>query len=330
MSISKVSNNDNLKEFIVENGNTFATIGDKLKKEKLIKSTFFYKIYIKLNNPNGLQQGVYYLSENMSLKEIINELTSGTTISKNIVKLTFKEGINMRRIVSIITENTDITEEQILEKLKDKVYLESLIQKYWFLTDEILNDKIYYALEGYLYPDTYQIIKNGNIEDIFKTMLDNMQSKLEAFKDDITKSNYSIHKIITMASIIELEAANSGDRNGVAGVFYNRLKANWSLGSDVTTYYGIKVDMSERDLYQSELNTANAYNTRHSSMAGKLPVSPICIPSLESIKAAIYPTEHNNYYFVADKNKKTYFFKNYNEHISKITELKSIGLWYEY
>ena len=105
---------------------------------------------------------------------------------------------------------------------------------------------------------------------------------------------------------------------------------NISIIEKPTTYYGIKVDVSERDLYQSEIETFNDYNTRHAKMAGKLPIGPICIPSIDSIKAAISPTSHNYYYFVADKNKKTYFFKTYNEHINKINELKRNGLWYEY
>src|SRR5699024_1987872 len=118
----------------------------------------------------------------------------------------------------------------------------------------------------------------------------------------------------------------SSDRNGVAGVFYNRLDSNMTLGSDVTTYYAIKVDMNERDLTKAELNDCNNYNTRCSTFIG-LPVSPICIPSIESIDAVLEPTEHDYYYFVADKNKKTYFTKTYNEHLNMIDTLKEEGLF---
>ena len=114
------------------------------------------------------------------------------------------------------------------------------------------------------------------------------------------------------------------------GVFYNRLKDNWSLGSDVTTYYGAGVDLTERDLTSVELNNANAYNTRVSTMAGKLPVGPICNPSTISIEAALYPTEHDYYYFVSDKTGKTYFTKTDKEHIDKKNELIKAGLWYTY
>ena len=80
----------------------------------------------------------------------------------------------------------------------------------------------------------------------------------------------------------------------------------------------------------SELNDCNKYNTRSSCMAGKLPISPICNPGLESIVAAFEPTNHKYYYFVADKNGKTYFTKTDSEHNRKCNELKRDGLWINY
>lgn len=103
-----------------------------------------------------------------------------------------------------------------------------------------------------------------------------------------------------------------------------------SLGSDVTTYYGIKVDMSERDLYQSELDKYNPYNTRGPRMEGKLPVGPIASVGLESIIAALEPEETNYLYFVADKNGKTYFAETLSKHQAIVSDLKSKGLWYSH
>ena len=88
--------------------------------------------------------------------------------------------------------------------------------------------------------------------------------------------------------------------------------------------------MDERELYKKEFDSVNDYNTRSSSMAGKLPISPICNPGIESIEAAINPTNHDYYCFVADKNKKTYFTKTAAEHQNIINKLKKEGLWYEY
>ena len=195
----------------------------------------------------------------------------------------------------------------------------------------ILNDQLYYSLEGYLYPNTYQFDdKDVSVEDIFNTMIDQMDKQLKPVKGSIDTSNYKPHQLLTLASIIELEGVHSDDRNGIASVFYNRLNANMNLGSDVTTYYGARVKMSERDLYVQELNSENPYNTRNINMAGQLPIGPICNPSIESIKAAVNPSSGEYYYFVADKNKKTYFSKTYQEHENTIAKLKKEGLWYEY
>lgn len=328
--INSVTNKSKKIVFEIEQGETYSSIANDLKEKKLIKSEFFYKVYVKIFKPNNLQAGIYNLNQNMSVDEIVDTLSSGTISSDNLINITFKEGINMRAIVNIITKNTNIKADEIYSLLSDETYLNELIKNYWFIEDNIKNKNIYYSLEGYLFPDTYQVDKNGSLKDIFKVMLNNMKDKLEPYKRDIQNSKYTPHELLTIASIVEMEAANSDDRYGVAGVFYNRLNGGESLGSDVTTYYGAKIEVSERDLYQKEIDEYNAYNTRNTKMAGKLPIGPICIPSLESIKAVINPTKHNYYYFVADKNKKTYFSVTGSQHVNTVAKLKRDGLWYQY
>lgn len=331
INISPVSKNSELKEIEIESGETYLTISSKLKQNNLIKSEFFYKLYVKLMNPKSLEKGKYLLSEDMGVEKIIKTLENGSDTNIDAISITFVEGKNMRYIAKLISENTNNTEDDVYNLLNDSNYLDYLISKYWFLTDEIKDNRIYYSLEGYLFPDTYQFkSKDVTVKEIFETLLDEMDTKLTPYKTDIQNSNYTIHQILTLASIVELEGVNVSDRFDVSGVFYNRLNSGWSLGSDVTTYYASKVDMNERDLYKSELDECNNYNTRNSCMAGKLPVSPICNPGIESIKAAINPNQHNYYFFVADKNKKTYFTKTNAEHLQMIASLKSQGLWYEY
>lgn len=329
--LGPVSNSKEKILFEVTKGQTYSTLGSSLKEKKLIKSEFAYKIYIKLANPKTLEACVHELNQNMSVSKIIESLSESCNKNPDALNITFKEGLNIRQIASLIETATANNKEDVFEVLKDKEYINSLIAKYWFLDESINNKEIYYPLEGYLYPNTYQFLNEEvSVKTIFETLLNETDKVLTKYKADIEKSEYSLHEILTLASIIELEAANSGDRAGVAGVFYNRLEDNWSLGSDVTTYYAEKIDMSERDLYQSELDDYNAYNTRSAQMAGKLPVSPICNPSLESIVAAISPTDHDYYYFVADKNKKTYFNKTSAGHDKTVRELKEKGLWYTY
>ena len=161
-------------------------------------------------------------------------------------------------------------------------------------------------------------------------MLDKMGNVLEQYKDEIEKSKYSIHEILTIASIIETESMSSDGRKDVASVIYNRLNTGMAIQSDVTTYYAVKVDMGERDLYQKELDTYNAYNTRGPNMEGKLPIGPVASVSKSSIEAALEPTSTDYLFFVADKNGKVYFSKTSSEHNQIISELRTKGLWFEY
>ena len=331
LGLKAVSSDDTEVEFVIEEGSTYYSVINKLKNEEIIKNELCFKIYIKLNNKNRLEAGTYKLKKSMSVKEIVDVLEKGNSYNPNVVNITFKEGKNMRWIASTISNSTSNIESNIYNLLNDKDYLNELINTYWFIDNTILNENIYYPLEGYLFPNTYQYInKDVSVKEIFKSMLDEMEEELSIYKEDILNSKYTVHELLTLASIVELEGKANSDRAGIAGVFYNRLNSGWSLGSDVTTYYASKVDMSERDLYIDEINDNNYYNTRSNFLAGKLPVGPICNPSIDSIKAVLYPVSSSYYYFVADKNGKTYFTTTYSEHISKRDELIEAGLWYTY
>ncbi len=326
--VSPVSNKSEKVSFTIKEKTNTREIIDLLKKDRLIKSRKFTLLYVKLNKINNIQHGNFELNRNMGLKDIFKTLTS--TPKQATKTITFHEGKNMRGFIKTITEKTNISENDIINTLNDKEYIKSLMEEYWFLTDDILNDNIYYSLEGYLYPDTYEIYEKSTIKDIFKKMLDQEEKVLDKYKTKIDETNLGIHKIITLASIAELEGKSLDDRKNIIGVFYNRLNSNLPLGSDVTTYYAAKVDMGDRDLYQAEIDSANPYNTRPMSSAGKLPVGPICNPSDDAINAAINYTKNSYFYFVADKNGKLYFSETDAEHTSIIEKLKKDGLWFTY
>ena len=329
-SLNAINKNSENVTVIIENGAGINGIAQKLKQENLIKNELAFKIYCKLSNRTQLLAGKYELNRNMSVQQIISVIEKGNIVDESVT-ITFIEGKNMRWIAKTISDNTNNTESDLYNLLKDEKYIDSLIDKYWFLSDDIKNKNIYYSLEGYLYPDTYTFEnKDVDVKTILETMLDVMDSQLEAYKSEIKSNKYSVHELLSLASVVELEALNEEDRAAVAGVFYNRLKNNMALQSDVTTYYAVQVDMGERDLTNSDLNTKNPYNTRASNMAGKLPVGPICSVSISSIKAVIEPENSKYLFFVADKNGKVYFSKTNSEHEELIKQLKSEGLWFTY
>lgn len=314
----------------IEEGTRTEGILNLLLEQKLIRNKLVAGAYIKLHGIKGLQAGKYELSTEMNLEQILNKISSGEVYDES-VKITFLEGKNMRWIANKIAESTNNSEEDVYELLKDEQYIDSLIEKYWFLGDRIKDKNIYYPLEGYLYPDTYTFeSKDVSVKTIFNVILNNTEKVLDNYKISIENSGISVHQILTIASIVELEGNDEESRNGIVSVIYNRLKNNMSLGSDVTTYYAMQVDMGERNLYSSEIRTQNPYNTRGPNMNGKLPIGPIGNPSEQSIKAVLSPIKTDYLYFVADSNGKVYFTKTYEEHQQLIQNLQKQGLWYNY
>ena len=160
--------------------------------------------------------------------------------------------------------------------------LNKLIKKYWFIKKDIKNDKLYYALEGYLFPDTYQIDKETTtIEEIFDMMLNQMETILNEYKTEINKSSYSVHKLLTLASVTQSEGYNEEDFKNIASVFYNRMAIDMPLGSCVTSYYGVKKEMTN-ELLLKDINAKNAYNTRGEDPV-LFPVGPISAPGKKAI-----------------------------------------------
>ena len=297
--------------FRINSGTSTKEIIDNFVSEKSIKSKNSSFSYLKVHRNFILKAGTYELDRNDSTRDIFRKINAGD-IYDDSIKITFNEGKRITHYATLINENFGYNENDVISTINDEAYLKELINKYWFLTDEILNDKIYYALEGYLFPDTYSFKKDSSIKSIIETMLDNTNKKLSNYKSDIENSSYSIHQILTMASIIENESMFDEDRSGVSQVIYKRLKLNMSLGMDVTTYYAVKKDLSET-LTKSDLNSYNDYNTRNTSFIG-LPVGPICNMGIKSIEAALKPSDTNYLYFYADiKTGKLYFAENMTE-----------------
>lgn len=322
--VSPTDKSSNAKvEVVIKQGMSTSQIASLLKKKYLIRDEFFFKVYMKLNRRDSIKASTYYLSKNMSLDNIVSLLEKGA--SNTDISITFKEGKTIKDYAKVLSETTNISEDEFLTKMKDKTYLTSLIKSYWFLTDAILDSNIYYGLEGYLAPDTYNFKdKDVTVEEVIKTLLDQEEKNLSPYKDTLSKMN--VHEVLTLASISELEGLKDTDRKLIVGVFQNRLSKGMNLGSDVTTYYAFNQAM-DKDLTSEMFNTYNPYNTRSSEMAGKLPVGPICNPSKESILASINPTKSDYYYFVADKNGNVYYTKTSSEHSAKVKELKEKGDW---
>ena len=199
-SISKVSRKDAEIEVTIPLGSGTNKSAEILKENKLIKSKMAFKLYVKLNKVTNFQAGKYYLKQNMNVKEMTQMLQTGIMHDPNQLSITYIEGKNIRWLAKKIEETTNNSQEDVMKVLEDENYINSLIEKYWFLTDEIKQEEIYYPLEGYLFPDTYSIKnKDVSVEEIFEKMLDKMERVLDEYKDEIEKNKYSVHEILTIA-----------------------------------------------------------------------------------------------------------------------------------
>lgn len=321
---SPVDKNDK-KDIEVEitKGISVVKISTILKEEKLIRSKTLFKVYIKLYSNKTLKAGNYMLNRSMSLSEIVEVLEEGSKFDSSTLKLTFKEGQRITDYAKVVADSTNNNYEDVIAIFKDKNYMSELINKYWFLTNNILQDGIYYPLEGYLAPDTYYF-KDSDVDpkEIIERMLDEMNKELTEYRVSLGDN---VHYYLTMASIVELEGKTLEDRQNIMGVFNNRISAGMHLGSDVTTYYAFQASMSTK-LTSEQYNTANPYNTRPTSKVGP-PIGPICNPDLTSIQASINPINNNYLYFVADSNGKVYYSRTIDEQNKVIQDLISSGKW---
>lgn len=316
--------NKNKIEVVVPSGTGVTGISDILKEKKLIRSKLLFMLQVKTTKNLYLKASTYQFSQDMSMSEIIEQLVSGNSYNPDTITITFKEGERITDYITDIAQATNHTPEEVRGVINDSNYLDELIRKYWFLTDNILNKDIYYPLEGYLAPETYQFKnKDVSISTIIETMLDHMESELSPYR---SKISHDVSYYVTMASMLELEGTNTKNRKMIAGIFENRLAAKMNLGSDVTTYYALQYPMTS-DLTTAQFATVNPYNTRSATMAGKMPIGPICNPSLSSLDASIAPTSSDYLYFVADKNGNIFYTKTLKEHEAKVQEIKDKGDW---
>ena len=281
--------------FNIVQGMGAGRIAQELKKEGLIVSPSFFKIYLYLtSNIAHLQKGSYELDDGMWMPFIIHKLTTGK-VKLNV--LTIPEGWNNRQIADYLLEKGLVKNRlEFLEITKDK----AILSKYKIPSE---------STEGYLYPETYNIPFNYTAYQ-FHLLL------LESFFDNLKKSNFKaknnkeLHEKIILASIVEREARKPEERAVIARVFLNRLQRNIKLESCATVQY--LFDKSHPKLYIQDLYIASPYNTY---MHKGLPPAPISNPGKAAMLAAFYPQKNDLLFFVVKPDGSHHFSKTYKEHL---------------
>ena len=261
-------------------------IAQILKENKLIGSVLGFKLTSKLEGFDGTyKHGTYDVDTGLTKRQIMELLQSGK-IANNL-KITIPEGYTVKQIAAKVAETELCTADEFMQECNTGSF------DYAFLKD--LPDREY-KLEGYLFPDTYFLHEGMTAHDIIDAMLarfDQMYTK--EYQQAVADSGYTLDEIVTVASMIEKEIKVETERPTAAGVIYNRLKADMTLGIDATVLYA--VGKTSGELTTAELETDSPYNTRKNK---GLPLGPIANPGESSFKAALYPEDNNYLYYVVE------------------------------
>lgn len=309
--------NNKEKSVEIPIGSSVTGIAEILENNGIIKNAKVFKYYVKFKNESGFMAGEYAMTPAMTFPEIIESLKTGRILEEVVFKLTIPEGKQLREIATIIGEKTNQNGEEVFKQLNDAAFINKLIQKYPnLLSEEILDSNIKHPLEGYLFPATYPFYKEEpTIEEIVTVMLNKTENVIEEYAGPMVEKEFTIHQLLTMASLIEEEATEQVERDQIASVFYNRIDIGMPLQTDPTVLYA-QGEHKEKVLYK-DLEIEDPYNTYINT--GLTP-GPIANAGVSSIEAALFPAETDYLYFLATGSGEVLFSKTLEEHNQKKAE----------
>jgi len=322
-SISYSAHSDEKILITVDKGESPSSVRDKLvnagviKDEEIIFGFTAYKIYAYATKfDTKIQAGSYQLTKGSSIKDIAQILQKADTED---IKVTIKEGL---RLEEVADEFSRVLNAGTNKKAKfNKTDFISLAKNYTaprdFLTSRPAGNN---SIEGYLFPDTYFITSEASAPDIINLMLDNFATKIYNPNLGAIKNNkYTIHQLLTVASIVQREVQTPADMALVSDIFFRRLANKDNLGADITVLYALGYSDKEgvwwrkQEISAIDLEVNSPYNTR--KFIG-LPPGPIDSPGIDSFNAVLTPKANNYYYYLSDSDGITRYAKTYAEHVA--------------
>lgn len=260
-------------------------VADQLKDKGIIKYKWLFKLFGSVYNADEkIDPGTYELKAIYDYKALVKKMTSGSAamVTK---KITFPEGYTMRQIFKKLNAEGVCDYDELMDAAANSTF------NYSFLEGTEKGDAN--RLEGFLFPDTYEFYEGMPAATAINKLLEVFHYKMTAeMLEWQEESGYTMREIVTIASMIEKEAANDTEQYTIASVIYNRLKKDWPLQIDSTTLY--EYPDHEGAPTAEMLAKDSPYNTRISK---GLPPSPICSPGITSIRAALQPSSTNYMYY---------------------------------
>lgn len=271
----------------VERGESLSQIAGSFEQSGVIRSSLWLKFFIIMwGGEKRVTAGDYFFPKAVSVFSVAKKLSKGQ-FGLIAIKVTIPEGNSSFEIAEILKEQLPA-----------------------FNVDDFLNEVADNNYEGYLFPDTYFFMPNAKSSDVILTMRENFARQIKEYEEDITKSGKTLDQIVTVASIVEDEANGSLEsKRIVSGIIWKRLKIEMPLQVDAPfQYYNGK---NSYTLTKGDLAEDHEYNTYTNK---GLPPTAITNPGIDSIRAAIAPTQTEYLYFLSDKKGNLYYAKNFEEH----------------
>jgi UPF0755 protein len=294
--------------FEVPVGASLHRVAQELQGKGLILSAVQFRVLAKLTGQGArVKHGEYALNKGMSPQEILGILVSGKSIQYPV---TFPEGSNIFEMAALLEAKGFYKSKDFLKAVHDK----KLIQ-------ELLGIEVS-SLEGYLFPETYNLTKFTPLRELLANMVRNFKTTYAALEtagakpaDDVPP--LSRHELVTLASIVEKETGAPDERPRIAAVFYNRLRKHMRLQSDPTILYGIWVETGsyKQNITKDDIKRPTKYNTY---TVARLPFGPICNPGREALAAAMRPARTDDLYFVSRNDGTHIFTSTYEAHIKAV------------
>ena len=286
---------DNDRELIIDipEGASTAAIATILRQQGLIRdgllmgrlSEYVFRDHSRrMEYDEQFKYGEFHLSKSMSVDEMIEILISGTAIASTM-SFTVPEGFTTNQIARLLDYEGIVSEMDFLDEVQNGVF------DFAFLID---SPPGFERLEGFLYPETYEVYADATAHDVIVKML----SQFDAlFKNEYyvraEEMDMSVREIVTMASIVERESVVAEERPIMAGVFYNRIAQDIRLESCATIQFIL--GEPKEFLTNADTQIESPFNTY---LHEGLPPGPICNPRMASVEAALFPAEHDYIFFV--------------------------------
>ena len=317
-----------LASYLIEGANDFFAVGrqegtatvtvpDDVTSDELAEILYqngainkkeFFNIFCAITSDmEYFVPGTYALDRKMDYQGIISYLQGGQD-NFEVVTITFQEGMTVEEVAKKLEQNGVASYDDIIEACKSQDY-----DNYDMIGRIENDDDRYYILEGYLLPDTYDFYINEDVKSVVGKLLNNFQVRITSdIYEKIENSSYTLEEIITLASIIQAEAANKADMYIISAILHNRLESGssvniYTLGCDSTMYYPYESREDAPAGYTSDYNTYEIEG---------LPAGPICSPGIDAIKAAVSPSDEgaNYYYFCHSSDGTPYYAATADEH----------------